>query len=71
MTATGGRTRRVEPTAVRLSDTPLAGELVNATYSVGFYLACAGIGLLPRRVGSPLLERYVSWAASMDEGRSH
>ena len=71
MTADSRRMRQVEPTSVRLSDTPLATELVNATYSVGFYLACAGIGLLPRRVGSPLLERYVAWAASMDEGRPH
>ena len=63
-------TRGVEPSSVRLADTPLAGEVVNAFYSVGFYLACATIGLLPRRVGTPLLERYVTWAASMDEGRS-
>ncbi|GAA2052384.1 serine/threonine protein phosphatase [Williamsia deligens] len=63
--------RRAEPSRVALADTPLRPELANAAMSIGFYVACTGIGLLPGGLARPALERYVGWAAAMDERRGH
>ncbi len=67
---TGAVGRRAEPSRVRRADTPLLPEMTNAVLSVGFYVACTGIGLLPGVLARPALERYVGWAAAMDERRT-
>ncbi|MBE7162828.1 MAG: serine/threonine protein phosphatase [Williamsia herbipolensis] len=67
---TGVVGRRAEPSRVARADTPLRPEIANAVLSIGFYLACTAIGLLPGGWARPALERYVGWAAAMDERRS-
>lgn len=62
---------RAEPARVALADTPLLPEMGNAVLSLGFYAVCAGIGLLPGGLGRPVLDRWASWAASIDERRDH
>ncbi|MGB2948521.1 MAG: serine/threonine protein phosphatase [Rhodococcus sp. (in: high G+C Gram-positive bacteria)] len=58
-----------EPTSVRLRETPIRGELVNAVLSLSFYVVCLVIGLFPRRLRDRLASAFVSWSESVDERR--
>jgi len=58
-----------EPTSVRLRETPIRAELVNAVLSLGFYVVCLLIGLFPRRIRDRLANAFVSWSESVDERR--
>jgi len=54
---------------VRLRETPIRAELVNAVLSLGFYVVCLLIGLFPRRIRDRLANAFVSWSESVDERR--
>ncbi|GGF37093.1 hypothetical protein [Williamsia phyllosphaerae] len=61
---------RVEPATASRHDVRFLPEFVDFVYALGFYLVCAFLGLLPSTIGRPLLLRYVTWAAAMDEERA-
>lgn len=54
---------------MRLRETPIRGELVNAVLSLSFYVVCLVIGLFPRRLRDRLASAFVSWSESVDERR--
>ncbi|WP_206486663.1 serine/threonine protein phosphatase [Rhodococcus sp. KRD162] len=58
-----------EPTSVRLRDLSIGHEATNAVLSVGFYIICAFIGLLPRSLRHRAADAFVSWSESIDEQR--
>lgn len=61
---------RVEPSTASRHDVRFLPEFVDFVYAIGFYIACGLLGLLPSTIGRPLLLRYVTWAAAMDEERA-
>ncbi|MGV8875451.1 MAG: serine/threonine protein phosphatase [Rhodococcus sp. (in: high G+C Gram-positive bacteria)] len=58
-----------EPTSVRLRDLSIGHEVTNAVLSVGFYIVCGFIGLLPGALRSRAADAFVSWSESIDEQR--
>ncbi|OZD73626.1 serine/threonine protein phosphatase [Rhodococcus sp. 05-340-1] len=58
-----------EPTSVRLRDVPIGREVTNGVLSLGFYVVCGVIGLLPGSVRNRAADAFVTWSESVDEQR--
>jgi hypothetical protein len=58
-----------EPTSVRLRDVPIGREVTNGVLSLGFYVVCGLIGLLPASVRIRAADAFVTWSESVDEQR--
>ena len=58
-----------EPTSVRLRDVPIGREVTNGVLSLGFYVVCGLIGLLPGPVRNWAADAFVTWSESVDEQR--
>lgn len=58
-----------EPTSVRLRELSLGHEVTNAVLSVGFYVVCGVIGLLPGALPHRAADAFVTWSESIDEQR--
>ncbi|OZC97492.1 serine/threonine protein phosphatase [Rhodococcus sp. 06-235-1A] len=58
-----------EPTSVRLRDLSVGHEVTNAVLSLGFYIVCGSIGLLPEPLRNRAADAFVGWSESIDERR--
>ncbi|WP_019927180.1 hypothetical protein [Nocardia sp. BMG111209] len=58
-----------EPSSVPSRDALRAGELLNFVLSLGFYVVCGAIALLPRSMRARPLESFVGWSERVDESR--
>ncbi|MGF0312961.1 serine/threonine protein phosphatase [Rhodococcus sp. 14-2483-1-1] len=58
-----------EPTSVRLRDVSMHREVTNGVLSLGFYVVCGLIGLLPGAARTRAADAFVGWSESIDEQR--
>lgn len=54
---------------MRLRELSLGREVTNAVLSVGFYIVCGVIGLLPGALRHRVADAFVTWSESIDEQR--